>query len=85
MGHAPTILVEARKDENVKPILNSIAATCALAGHVVKRWRGPLSGRVPFSRRLPRCDLAILFNGTHESYAAALDRLAKYGSSRLVC
>lgn len=70
-----TILVEARKDQNVKPILDAIAHTCSENGYRVKRWRGPLSGRVPFPRRVPTCDLAIVFNGTHKSYVPTLARL----------
>lgn len=72
-----TILVEARKDINVKPILDEIASTCVRSGYRVKRWRGPLSGRVPYRRRLPDCELAILFNGTHQSYATTMARLKR--------
>ncbi len=71
MGHAPA-LVEARKDESDRGEFSIRSPRLALAGHVVKQTVAVLSGRVPFSRRLRRCDLAILFNGTHESYAAAV-------------
>jgi hypothetical protein len=70
-----TILVEARKDANVRPALDLIAQTCRSLGHDVFRWRGPLSGRVPYWRHLFDCDLAILFNGTHGRYAQVLELL----------
>ena len=72
-----TILVEARKDPNVRPALDLIAETCRSLGHDVFRWRGPLSGRVGYWRHPFPCDLAILFNGTHAKYAPALLRLKK--------
>ncbi len=70
-----TILVEARCDPNSREILDELAATCAHLGHDVRRWRGPLSGRVPFSRRLPLCDVALLFNGAHHKYAKPVEQL----------
>ncbi len=78
-----TILVEARKDANVRPALDLIAETCRGLGHDVFRWRGPLSGRVPYWRYPFRCDLAILFNGTHVKYARTLARLKKMGTALL--
>lgn len=78
-----TILVEARKDANVRPALDLIAETCRGLGHDVFRWRGPLSGRVPYWRHPFDCDLAILFNGTHVKYGPALDRLKQMGAELL--
>ncbi|MBC7855030.1 MAG: hypothetical protein IAF94_16485 [Pirellulaceae bacterium] len=78
-----TILVEARKDANVRPALDLIAETCRGLGHDVFRWRGPLSGRVPYWRHPFPCDLAILFNGTHIKYAPALTRLKQMGAKLL--
>jgi len=72
-----TILVEARKDPNAKPTMDALAAACNDAGYRVVRWRGPLSGRVPHGRRIPRCDLAVLFNGTHWKYNRALGKLRR--------
>ena len=78
-----TILVEARKDTNVRPALDLIAETCRGLGHDVFRWRGPLSGRVPHWRHPFRCDLAILFNGAHVKYAPMLARLKRMGAAVL--
>ena len=78
-----TILVEARKDANVRPALDLIAETCRGLGHDVFRWRGPLSGRVPYWRHSFPCDLAILFNGTHARYASSLARLKQMGAKLL--
>ena len=78
-----TILVEARKDANVRPALDLIAETCRRLGHDVFRWRGPLSGRVPYWRHPFECDLAILFNGSHAKYSSVLDRLKKDGAQLL--
>ena len=78
-----TILVEARKDPNVRPALDLIAETCRSLGHEVFRWRGPLSGRVPYWRHPFDCDLAILFNGTHEKYSRALRLLKSRGAKLL--
>jgi Capsule polysaccharide biosynthesis protein len=70
-----TIVVEARKDDRAAMMLDSLADACEQAGYRVKRWRGPLSGRMPYSRWLPDCEMAILFNGTHEAYREPLARL----------
>ena len=78
-----TILVEARKDANVRPALDLIAETCRGLGHDVFRWRGPLSGRVPYWRHPFQCDLAVLFNGTHVKYASSLARLRQMGAKLL--
>lgn len=78
-----TILVEARKDPIVKPILEALATACSQQGYRVKRWRGPLSGRVPYPRRLANCELAIIFNGAHPAYESALATLEKRGCQRL--
>ncbi len=78
-----TILVEARKDANVRPALDLIAETCRGLGHDVFRWRGPLSGRVPYWRHPFQCDLAVLFNGTHVKYGPALDRVKQMGARLL--
>jgi hypothetical protein len=77
------ILVEARRDPNCRPILDELAKACAALGHKVRRWCGPLSGRVPYSRRLVRCDLAILFNGAHRTYSEPLRQLRGWGSKLL--
>lgn len=69
------IVVESRKDARVAPILDALAEGCRQLGHRVWRWRGPLSGRVPCSRRLPLCDVAIVFNGLHRSYEPVLAKL----------
>ena len=78
-----TILVEARKDANVRPALDLIAETCRSLGHDVFRWRGPLSGRVPYWRHPFPCDLAVLFNGTHIKYASSLARFKQMGAKLL--
>jgi hypothetical protein len=78
-----TILVEARKDPNVRTALDLIAETCRSLGHDVFRWRGPLSGRVPYWRHPFQCDLAVLFNGTHVKYASSLARLKQMGAKLL--
>lgn len=78
-----TILVEARRDPNSQPILDALASTCADLGHQVARWRGPLSGRVPYSRRLPRCELAILFNGAHPAYEQPVRQLRRRNAKLL--
>ena len=77
------ILVEARCDPNSRFILEGLAATCAQLGHSVRRWRGPLSGRVPFSRRLPQCDIAILFNGAHHKYTKPVEQLRRWNTQLL--
>jgi hypothetical protein len=79
-----TILVEVRKDPVATAILEPMADTCRAMGHEVLRWRGPLSGRMPYGRWLPVCDLAILFNGAHRSYRPALARLRAWGAAMLM-
>ncbi|QDU30119.1 Capsule polysaccharide biosynthesis protein [Anatilimnocola aggregata] len=71
-----TIVVEDRTCLLAKPVLQAIADTCISLGHRVVRWRGPLSGRVPHSRRLQRCHAAFVWNGVHPSYAPAMAELA---------
>ena len=86
MNHAAasrTIIVEARKDPAPALMLDALADTCRDLGHTVVRWRGPLSGRLPYSRWLPACDLAILYNGSHRLYRPALARLAAFGAATL--
>lgn len=78
-----TILVEARCDPNSRSILDELATACAELGYEARRWRGPLSGRVPYSRRLGRCDLAILFNGAHDTYEKPLRKLRRCGAKLL--
>jgi capsular polysaccharide biosynthesis protein len=78
-----TILVEARRDAAPGDALDRIAATCRHLGHDVVRWRGPLSGRVPYWRRLAHCDLAILWNGSHPRYAPAVQTLRHRGTKLL--
>jgi hypothetical protein len=77
------ILVEARVDPNSRSILDELATTCSRLGHDVHRWRGPLSGRVPHSRRLGRCDLAIIFNGAHHAYEKPIRKLRRWGTKLL--
>lgn len=79
-----TILVEVRKDPACAPMLDAMADTCHDIGHRVVRWRGPLSGRMPYGRALPVCDLAILFNGAHRRYRPALARLQAWGTATLM-
>jgi hypothetical protein len=83
MAETKTILVEARRDRNVKPILDALAAECYRLGYRVKRWRGPLSGRVPYRRRLSHCELAIIFNGAHPAYQSMRRQLENRGCKRL--
>ncbi len=78
-----TIMVEARRDPNSRDILDELAATCAHLNHDIHRWRGPLSGRVPFSRRLPLCDVAILFNGAHHDYTKPIKQLRRRNTKLL--
>lgn len=78
-----TILVEVRKDPTAAAMLEPIADTCRAKGHRVVRWRGPLSGRMPYGRWLPVCDLAVLFNGAHRTYRPALARLRAWGAATL--
>jgi hypothetical protein len=79
-----TILVEVRKDPVCAATLDAMAETCHDMGHRVVRWRGPLSGRMPYGRALPVCDLAILFNGAHRRYRPALARLQAWGTATLL-
>jgi hypothetical protein len=76
-----TILVEARKDRAPAAILDAMAQECQRLGHRVTRWRGPLSGRMPYGRWIPHCDIAILYNGAHRSYRPALARLHGRGTA----
>jgi hypothetical protein len=78
-----TILVEARKSPEAGAFLDQMADTCHQLGHRVLRWRGPRSGRVPHSRWLWPCDLAILFNGTHERYRRYHERLDRWNAPRI--
>ena len=78
------ILVEARKDPVCAAMLDALADTCHAIGHRVVRWRGPLSGRMPYRRSLPACDLAILFNGVHRVYRPILARLRTWGATTLM-
>lgn len=79
-----TILVEVRRDPTCAAMLDAMAETCHELGHRVVRWRGPLSGRMPYGRSLPVCDLAILFNGTHRTYRPVLARLQAWGAATLM-
>src|SRR5215218_2558112 len=79
-----TILVEVRKDPVCAAMLDAMAETCSGLGHRVVRWRGPLSGRMPYGRSLPVCDLAILFNGAHRSYRPVIARLQAWGVATLM-
>jgi hypothetical protein len=78
-----TILVEARRDPANGPALDRIATVCHAAGHDTFRWRGPLSGRVPYWRRLFVCDLAILWNGAHPRYERTVAKLKARGTQIL--
>ena len=78
-----TILVEARKSPEAGAFLDNMAAACRDVGHRVTRWRGPRSGRVPYGRWLWPCDLAILFNGTHERYGPYHQQLDSWRVPRL--
>ena len=77
------IVVEARKTPESGAFLNRMAATCRELGHRVHRWRGPRSGRVPYSRWMWPCDLAILFNGTHDRYRPYHARLERAGTPKI--
>jgi hypothetical protein len=77
------ILVEARKEPVCAVMLDAMARTCREQGYDVVRWRGPLSGRMPYCRSLPVCDLAILFNGAHRTYRPVLARLKAWGAATL--
>lgn len=77
------ILIEARKDRAPAAMLDAMADECQRLGHHVLRWRGPLSGRMPYGRWLPPCDVAILFNGAHRSYRPALARLRARGTATI--
>jgi hypothetical protein len=65
-------------------MLDAMAEACHDIGHCVVRWRGPLSGRMPYRRSLPVCDLAILFNGIHRAYRSVLARLHAWGAATLM-
>jgi hypothetical protein len=89
MTHDPnalprTILVEVRKDPVCSAMLDAMAQTCSQVGHRVVRWRGPLSGRMPYGRWLPVCDLAILYNAAARSYRPVLARLRARGVATLM-
>jgi len=89
MTHDPntlprTILVEVRKDPVCSAMLDAMARTCTELGHRVIRWRGPLSGRMPYGRWLPVCDLAILYNAAARSYRPVLARLRARGAATLM-
>jgi hypothetical protein len=79
----PTILVESRRDEAPGIALDRLAQTCESDGHRVVRWRGPLSGRVPHSRSMAPCDLAVLWNGAHPSYQPHVAALRASGAKML--
>jgi hypothetical protein len=78
-----TILVEARKSPAAGAFLDRAAQVLRDGGHRVVRWRGPRSGRVPYSRLLWPCDLAILFNGTHTGYRPYHCYLDRWQTPRL--
>jgi hypothetical protein len=76
-----SILVEARSCSLCKPILQTIADTCAALGHRVTRWRGPISGPgVRYSRRLSRCDAAFIWNGAHPTLVSPIAELRRQGT-----
>lgn len=78
-----TVLVEARLCPDGGLALDAIADTCQRLGHYVYRWRGPYSGRVPYWKSFFHCDLAIIFNGSHEKYDPIVSRLREMGSRLL--
>ena len=78
-----TILVEARLCPDGGLALDAIAETCRELGHFVYRWRGPYSGRVPYWKSFLHCDLAVIFNGSHEKYDPIVRRLREMGSRLL--
>lgn len=78
-----TILVEARLCPDGGLALDAIADACQRLGHYVYRWRGPYSGRVPYWKSFFHCDLAVIFNGSHEKYDAVITRLREMGSRLL--
>jgi hypothetical protein len=78
-----TILVEARLCPDGGLALDAIAETCRELGHFVYRWRGPYSGRVPYWKSFLHCDLAVIFNGSHEKYDPVVQRLREMGSRLL--
>lgn len=78
-----TILVEDRKSPECRLVLDAIAEVCRSLGHDTFRWRGPLSGRVAAWPYIFDCDLAILFNGTHDLYRPSLEKLDRLGTKRL--
>jgi Capsule polysaccharide biosynthesis protein len=77
------VVVEARKDPRPAAMLNALAHECQRLGYQVTRWRGPLSGRIPESRWLPPCDLAIIFNGKHTTYQATRQVLQQRNTATL--
>src|SRR5687768_14613354 len=79
-----TVLVEVRKDPIGAAMLDAMANCCAAQGHRVIRWRGPLSGRMPYGRWPAVCDLAILYNGAHRAYRPVLARLRARGAATLM-
>jgi capsular polysaccharide biosynthesis protein len=78
-----TVLVEARLCPDGGLALDAIAETCREIGHFVYRWRGPYSGRVPYWKSFLHCDLAVIFNGSHEKYDPIVQRLREMGSRLL--
>ena len=70
------ILVESRKKSaHCQPPLDAIASSCRELGYRVIRWRGPLSRKYPYRDWIPRCDLAIVFNGSHRKYGGVVAKL----------
>lgn len=76
--------MEVRKDPLCAAMLDAMAEACQHMGHCVVRWRGPLSGRMPYGRALPVCDLAILFNAAHRTYRPVMARLQAWGVATLM-
>jgi len=64
-------------------MLDAVAHVCRGLGHDVFRWQGPLSGRIAAWPYIFHCDLAILFNGTHDLYLPTLERLEQMSAKLL--
>ncbi|MBN1589849.1 MAG: hypothetical protein JW888_10075 [Pirellulales bacterium] len=77
------IVIEARRGPRCVGPLDALAEGCERLGHEVYRWRGPVSGRTTCSRSLPRCDVAIVWNGMIAKYGRPLAKLRRRGAKIL--
>lgn len=72
-----TIVVEARTDPRCQP-LDALAGACRSLGYRVIRWQGPFAWRFKyFASRMPPCNAAIVWNGTHHRYSRTMRCLRK--------